>query len=87
MGVVNNFWVIITGKSCDGLMTPLTFFTNLLLLGTVYLYYFNVPELPRIGLLLLIFSSLYMFDCIYHWLAYSPSLNLLFESINEKSRN
>ena len=87
MGAFNQFWVIITGKLCDGLMTPLIFFTNLLLLGIVYLNYFNAPELPRIGLLFLVISSVYMFDCIYHWLAYSPNLNLLFESINEKSRN
>lgn len=87
IGVFNKFWVIITGKSCDGLMTPLTLFTNLLLLGFVFFYYFNAPELPRIGLLFLVLSSAYMFDCIYHWLAYSPNLNLIFENVNEKSRN
>lgn len=87
IGLFSKFWVIITGKSCDGLMTPLTLFTNLLLLSFVFFYCFNAPELPRIGLLFLVFSSAYMFDCVYHWFAYSSNLNLIFENINEKPRN
>lgn len=87
LGVLKKFWVIVTGKSCDGIMTPVIFFTNLLLVSIVIYHSFANPELPRVGILLLLISSIYMFDCIYHWLAYNPKLTSLFESLNEKSRN
>lgn len=86
-GVFNSFWVIVTGKSCDGLMTPLILFSNLLLLSIVFYCNFHAPDLPRLGLLFFSISSVYMFDCIYHWLAFKPNLKSLFEGKDEKSRN
>jgi len=83
LGVFKIFWMIITNKLCSGLMSPLVFVINIVLLGLSLFFWFYFPDLPRAQILILAIFSPYMFDSVYHWIAYRTDINEIFEVSNE----
>lgn len=84
-GVFNKFWMIITKKSCDGLMTPLVLMVNIALIFLTSFICYEYPDKVRIQIFIIFLISPYLFSSIYHWLAYNSEAVNNLKGLNEKS--
>ena len=86
-GVSLEFWRIITGKKYDGLLSAFTLSANLLFCSAVLVLTAWRPELRRLQLALLMAGGPYMFDTVYHWVAYRGDIITVWRGEYGKSRD
>ena len=73
-----------TGSTRLGFMTPLILLLNMIQLGIALFVAFSFPDLTRIQIITILLTGPYMFDSIYHRVAYIKDLNFFNEMSNEK---
>lgn len=83
--VLIHWWRIITGGTRLGFMTPIILLINMFQFGIALLIVFLFPTLTRLQIATILLTGPFMFDSIYHKVAYIKDLSFFNEVNHEKS--